>query len=62
MMEDLKECLTTGLSRQKWRKYDKSFDAFAEAREAALIAEKKVRSRDIPRRACILRLWERRAE
>lgn len=41
MMEDLKECLTTGLSRQKWRKYDKSFDAFAEAREAALIAEKE---------------------
>ena len=30
-----------GLSRQKWRKYDKSFDAFAEAREAALIAEKE---------------------
>lgn len=41
MMADLKECLTTGLSRQKWRKYDKTFDAFAEAREAALIAEKE---------------------
>lgn len=41
MMEDLKECLTTGLSRQKWRRFDKSFDAFAEAREAAMLAEKE---------------------
>ena len=41
MMEDLKECLTGGLSKQKWRRYDKSFDALAEAREAALLAEKE---------------------
>lgn len=41
MMEDLKECLTSGLSKQKWRRFDNTFDAFAEAREAALIAEKE---------------------
>ncbi|MBP0985311.1 MAG: hypothetical protein J6A19_16485 [Oscillospiraceae bacterium] len=41
MTEDLKECLTSGLSKQKWRRFDKSFDAFAEAREAAMIAEKE---------------------
>lgn len=41
MTEDLKECLTSGLAKQKWRRFDKSFDAFAEAREAAAIAEKE---------------------
>ena len=41
MTEDLKECLTSELSKQKWRRFDKSFDAFAEAREAAMIAEKE---------------------
>ncbi len=41
MMEDLKECLTDGLPKKKWRRFDKSFDALAEAREAALIAEKE---------------------
>ena len=32
MTEDLKECLSSGLSKQKWRRFDKSFDAFAESR------------------------------
>lgn len=41
MLADLKECLTGGLSKQKWRRFDKSFDALAEAREAALLAEKE---------------------
>ena len=41
MSQDLKECITEGLSQQKWRRFDKSFDAFAEAREAARIAEKE---------------------
>lgn len=41
MREDLKECLQDGLSKQKWRRFDKSFDAFAEAREAAAKAEKE---------------------
>ncbi len=42
MMEDLKECLQEGgLPKQKWRRYDKSFDAFAEARELAAAAEKE---------------------
>lgn len=42
MMEDLKECLTgEGLSKKKWRRYDNSYDALAEAREAALLAEKE---------------------
>ena len=42
MAADLKECLQEGgLSKQKWRRYDKSFDAFAEAREMAAIAEKE---------------------
>lgn len=42
MTEDLKECLTTGLSKTKWRRFDNSFDAFAQAREAAEIAEKEM--------------------
>ncbi|MGN0680166.1 MAG: hypothetical protein ACI4JS_10925 [Oscillospiraceae bacterium] len=42
MAEDLKECLTSGLPREKWRRYDNSFDAFAQAREAAEIAEKEL--------------------
>ena len=33
--------ITEGLSQKKWRRFDKSFDAFAEAREAARIAEKE---------------------
>ena len=41
MSQDLKECITEVLSQQKWRRFDKSFDAFAEAREAARIAEKE---------------------
>lgn len=41
MTQDLKECITEGLSQKKWRRFDKSFDAFAEAREAARIAEKE---------------------
>lgn len=42
MAADLKECLQEGgLPKQKWRRYDKSFDAFAEAREMAAIAEKE---------------------
>lgn len=41
MAQDLKECITVGLPKQKWRRFDKSFDAFAEAREAAMIAEKE---------------------
>ncbi len=41
MAQDLKECITEGLSQKKWRRFDKSFDAFAEAREAARIAEKE---------------------
>lgn len=42
MMEDLRECLTDeGLSKKKWRRFDKSFDPLAEAREAALLAEKE---------------------
>ena len=41
MSQDLKECIAEGLSQQKWRRFDKSFDAFAEAREAARIAEKE---------------------
>lgn len=41
MTEDLKECLTTGLSKTKWRRFDNSFDSFAQAREAAEIAEKE---------------------
>ena len=41
MAQDLKECIAEGLSQQKWRRFDKSFDAFAEAREAARIAEKE---------------------
>lgn len=41
MSEDLKECMTTGLPKEKWRRYDKSFDAFAQAREAAELAEKE---------------------
>ena len=41
MAQDLKECITEWLSQKKWRRFDKSFDAFAEAREAARIAEKE---------------------
>ena len=41
MSQDLKECIAEGLSKKKWRRFDKSFDAFAEAREAARIAEKE---------------------
>ena len=41
MMEDLKECLTDGLPKKKWRRFDKSFDALAEACEAALLAERE---------------------
>ena len=41
MTQDLKECITEGLSQKKWRRFDKSFDAFAEAREATRIAEKE---------------------
>lgn len=42
MAADLKECLQEGgLPKQKWRRYDRSFDAFAEAREMAAIAEKE---------------------
>lgn len=41
MTQDLKECITEGLSQKKWRRFNKSFDAFAEAREAARIAEKE---------------------
>ena len=41
MAQDLKECITDGLPQKKWRRFDKSFDAFAEAREAALTAEKE---------------------
>ena len=51
MAQDLKECITEGLSQKKWRRFDKSFDAFAEAREAARIAEKeKKKSPDTPSR------------
>ncbi len=42
MTADLKECLTTGLPKTKWRRFDTSFDAFAQAREAAEIAEKEM--------------------
>lgn len=42
MNEDLKECLTTGLAKTKWRRFDNSFDAFAKAREEAEIAEKEM--------------------
>lgn len=42
MKADLKECLSdAGLSKQKWRRYDKHFDAFAEAQAAAALAEKE---------------------
>lgn len=42
MREDLKECLQKGgLPKQKWRRFDKSYDAFAEAREAAAAVEKE---------------------
>ena len=41
MSQVLKECITEGLSQKKWRRFDKSFDAFEEAREAARIAEKE---------------------
>ena len=35
MAQGLKECITEGLSQKKWRRFDKSFDALAEARKAA---------------------------
>lgn len=42
MLEDLKECMSdSGLAPKKWRRYDRSYDALAEARAAALIAEKE---------------------
>ncbi len=33
--------MTDGLSPKKWRRFDKNYDAFAEARAAALLAEKE---------------------
>lgn len=42
MLEDLKECMSDeGLSPKKWRRYDSSYDARAEARAAALLQEKE---------------------
>ena len=41
MNADLKECLTAGLPKTKCRRFDNSFDAFAQAREAAELAEKE---------------------
>ena len=44
MTLDLKECITEGLSQQKWRRFDKAFDAFAEAREATRETLNKTKS------------------
>ena len=44
MAQDLKECITEGLSQKKWRRFDKSFDAFAEAREATRETLNKTKS------------------
>ena len=42
MQEDLCDCFgEDGLPKEKWRRYDKSYDAFAEARERAVQAEKE---------------------
>lgn len=43
MTADLKDCLSgeDGLPREKWRRFDNSFDAFAQAREEAEKAEKE---------------------
>ena len=44
MVQDLKECITEGISQKKWRRFDKSFDAFAEAREATRKTLNKTKS------------------
>lgn len=42
MLTDLKECISEdGLSAKKWRRYDRSYDARAEARAAAMLQERE---------------------
>lgn len=41
IISDLKECLTNGLPKNKWRRFDSSFDAAALEREMAELAEKE---------------------
>lgn len=42
MLTDLKECISEdGLSTKKWRRYDRSYDARAEARAAAMLQERE---------------------